>query len=883
MSLFYMHNKIRRFFLLFIFTSALVFIPTLVSAKPYNIKTDYCGVKVRAEYCKCAFHNEKIYCDRIGLDSSSANEYVQSGYQNFLAQKQQECVAKKWLWNNNECFPPPTCKDREVFISDKWACFPISDFCGDDPLILYNVENQQCFCPTGYELEKEDGNQVCKKIEEIKLNVQVEPGYPQLPLLADGITKTRFRISATYNNNGNPVDLNFRLDYPAADEAGTLDLLELDSTTGYVLEYITPDASDFAEGRFPSNSLKITYHSFITKADDVIRYDIPLFTSQSETIIVSKEGFERKTVPLTSQAKQVTVFVYTQSAENRYPINQAEIVLAKQYSYTNEDGRWTFELATGTAGAETIEVQLDLAADTYTRINTTKRIYRELGLFHDEITSFLTGIKKELAAAKGGDDARNVLAKLKSLSYSLTLILHGNSFSKTISADIGGGLSSVVWDIIDTVSAVFNFSEKARLQIGKVEAKALNLIPEDYETLKNSLGKIPGSFFDDIFRKIKVAITAAAPAIDPGVIESLYHSISQTGITQGAQAVFNFADISGLVENSFYNRHLKFSKAMVAQVASGLRTKTIDSERIDALGSITVSDFSEFTQKYSARTDSAYTKTFIRDVGDLIRGTVIEGLSISFPGAMTAFTKALDGVWGGVKTLISADIMVSWYNAYADNQSMVKNGINTVMHVVPEDSVSIDSVYSEPSIVTVARAATVEVDPRDHLQAMYDNQAAVDDPNRKIVVENYEAKVDLDFYSNLATIITIVEKMDPQNQEAAEVKANIDEIVQALKQTVNETNAKVNQLDIVKPQTKGSVSYAIIFWVVVILLIPWMVFIVKRSKSKRWWQKIGRIILGIFVWLILISVISFFIGRDLEQQINMGVSEVIPTELNKQL
>jgi|GEM_PF-2099693 hypothetical protein len=392
----------KRFFsIILIATFLFTLVPTSVLAAPYNIKTDYCGNQIKAEYCQCAFHN--AYCERIGMDQSSANSYVYSGWEQYLAGRKAYCESIGHFWNDNECFAPPSCTDRQVYISSQLECIEISDLCGNDPVILYSAEGKECYCPMGYELLEEGGEKICEEVEEIEYSVIIEPGYSSPPLLADGQTMTRLAITGTYTNNDEPVEFNFQLDNEFTNQIGTLEYVSLSADNVYTLDYTTPDLSDFEEGESTTVGVILKYWSYFKNTYQIKIYDIPLFTSESEMIVAYKAGFERDVKPFVSDAKEVEVFVYTVlPTGEHYPINQAEIVFDGKYSYARSDGTWLFENDSGTSDeVERIEFELDLDAGTLVDIDQAKRAYRDLNLFHDNITNFLPVLEKSLQMQTG--------------------------------------------------------------------------------------------------------------------------------------------------------------------------------------------------------------------------------------------------------------------------------------------------------------------------------------------------------------------------------------------------------------------------------------------------------------------------------------------------
>ncbi|MCK4539521.1 hypothetical protein KAU09_00020 [Candidatus Parcubacteria bacterium] len=71
-----------------------------------DIKDNFCGPVMNYKYCKCAFHNE--FCDELGISSNTANTYVRSEYNRWVAhllkQFQDNCKAGGGIFHpRDEC------------------------------------------------------------------------------------------------------------------------------------------------------------------------------------------------------------------------------------------------------------------------------------------------------------------------------------------------------------------------------------------------------------------------------------------------------------------------------------------------------------------------------------------------------------------------------------------------------------------------------------------------------------------------------------------------------------------------------------------------------------------------------------------------------------
>ena len=136
---------------------------------------------------------------------------------------------------------------------------------------------------------------------------------------------------------------------------------------------------------------------------------------------------------------------------------------------------------------------------------------------------------------------------------------------------------------------------------------------------------------------------------------------------------------------------------------------------------------------------------------------------------------------------------------------------------------------------SIASAAEEDYQTKDELQIMYDNQVAEDNPDRAIVFEYVSAKDDLMFFQDLAAIMEIVVKGDPENQEAREFLADIGQTTTELKNTITIQGAKVEQMDILDSKEPEEENGSYLLYI----LIPLVIVVGLAS-----WQK-DRI-LGIF-------------------------------------
>jgi predicted small secreted protein len=70
-----------------------------------DIKSEFCGVHLNYQYCKCAFHGD--FCEDIGMSSKEASKYVDEQYNNWLETEKQSfgsrCVAANGYIEDDTC------------------------------------------------------------------------------------------------------------------------------------------------------------------------------------------------------------------------------------------------------------------------------------------------------------------------------------------------------------------------------------------------------------------------------------------------------------------------------------------------------------------------------------------------------------------------------------------------------------------------------------------------------------------------------------------------------------------------------------------------------------------------------------------------------------
>ncbi len=106
------------------FVFSLLFLLLLSACGNSDIKDNYCGVRINAAYCKCAFHNE--LCGSVGMSKGEANAYVHEKYNDWKTgdntKLKEDCAKKNGYVSGSTCFK---CDQDEIALEGK--CERIED------------------------------------------------------------------------------------------------------------------------------------------------------------------------------------------------------------------------------------------------------------------------------------------------------------------------------------------------------------------------------------------------------------------------------------------------------------------------------------------------------------------------------------------------------------------------------------------------------------------------------------------------------------------------------------------------------------------------------------------------------------------------------------
>ena len=70
-----------------------------------DVRDDFCGVNISFQYCRCAFHDEEVYCRAVEMNQSGARSHVSSSFQEWVGDLIEtfaaNCIRNNGDWNRS--------------------------------------------------------------------------------------------------------------------------------------------------------------------------------------------------------------------------------------------------------------------------------------------------------------------------------------------------------------------------------------------------------------------------------------------------------------------------------------------------------------------------------------------------------------------------------------------------------------------------------------------------------------------------------------------------------------------------------------------------------------------------------------------------------------
>ena len=850
-------------------TSGLLFVFLFSSFSPVfatlNIKDDYCGVMINYKYCKCAFHGnqgDNKWCDKIGMIQETANEYVWNSFEAWKIELEKKCMLDNGFWVNEECRYPPKCSSREVAID--WNCHPISEFCGKDRVILYDVERKKCYCPEFYDLEREEGENKCVAQEEIVLEVGTVEGNAVPPLLADGENVTRFKIKGTYIETQSPVEFNFSLDQKNDRATGYISLERYDSKNGSIIFYGTPDLKWEEPGIF-IDTLYLTYYSNLKKANETKRIKIVLYNKDADTMTISRVGFEDRVVPLLFEGKWMDVYAYTKAGSKYYPVIDAEIKYQESWKEkTDSEGmaRLYNHRYTGGDVRKKVRVDMYLTPSLRNKRNQVQRYYDKIDVSNTTISNFLRNFAGYLAVEKDLDEIEHLSVLLKSLDYSLFFMSQGRKLSNDSTAILGDTLGMVIWDTFDFVTSIEFFNDKVKEVLKNWGLEKLDITPENIEDLQEKMVELRG-FLDKwggnalrlVWGKVLLVLSYNADTFSPEVIDNVFKELTEKYFSGKSsakqQGLFDKLSIKSATKNALRSMDSKMYKTLLSKIADKLKRRAVVPGLLEEDMERSKANYKEFVDLYLDAHEVEYNISMFKAWTEL---TLDVGSSLAKIGVMVFApqffiqTKAVcDGIEKGYKgikaVIIDSSQLVFWAIIYFQNRNMIIDNVVNVMRL--------NYAKTDPStyLASVALASEEETgldkESMELLQAIYDNNLTKDDPQREKAFEYLNNKLDLEFYQDLSQVISLTADLAPEDGELQSAKKELIAQVNQLEQDIKSGRKEIKSLKPIKKKGEGLIGSITGY-------LKEKTIKIKGIFSNKW----TLVILGYNLFLLIVTVLG---------------------------
>ena len=753
-----------------------------------------------------------------------------------------------YLYENRSCVyeeDPEDCWNDEVLVNGE--CMSISELCGSDPNISYDPSSGNCFCPSSYVLEYQNGQQVCTQASDVDINIYVISGYPEPPLLADGNTETRFAVYGTDTVSDKPVSLRFEIGYTRTVKSGEISVSG--GPGGYTVIYRTADLGEVA-GQ-PVDYLYIYYN--VGGEEKVKKHPIELYTETVSNMTISHLGFNEAKAPLVFEGKKTKVFVYTMVHGQKIPVANAKIEYESVWAeHTNSKGiailKTNKKVYSDKEHYE--EVELNLTGPIEKRARDAKRHFDEVDIPYDVISKYITGFAWHLAVADSESEAQRQVAILNNLGYSLLFLNQGNNFAERTSFMVGDTLGDLIWDMIEFVNSLKSYTAKARVGLEQGYSNTYKITEKEYKQMLKLIEELPEDSYEIFWYVVAESMAEMAPHLDPQILRNLMDGLVEDIIGFSAKEFgYNNLSISKMVSNYFYDSHQDFNRELMIGILEKIQDDQFKEHNYITESKIALAkyDYDNFQNSFQFKNKMDYEATFIKDSGDLVRSIVVKGIELTVP-SLSQTMKTINTVWDGVDVVLQSGRVSMWYIAFSDNQEMVRDTVSGLMEL----NLSQNDVQSEYRLASVAYAKKED----DLLKIMYDNRVSGEDPDRQIVLDYYKSKNSLPLYEKLNRIMEIVNKMDPQNEEAQQVKDEIYAQTASLLSAYEQTKDKIDGLDIIKPKKKigsfGSIN--ILEYVIIMCQIAVIVFFWRKTRGK----KIGR---RIVIAILIIWIGGFVVGK----------------------
>lgn len=757
-----------------------------ITKTPYvhkDIKNDYCGVKVQAKFCKCAWHNQ--LCEAAGMDQASAVNFVTSGFNNWEAGIMKgiadQCNSSPAAyWKDGvcvSCSPPHYNQNNN--------CVLITDLCGDDPQVKWNYESKQCACPDYWDWDSREKK--CVEQDVIQFEIEV---LDDLPALADGKSTVDLTAFATDIRTKSEVPLTIALKSNNSIQGsltGTGDDPSL-----YARVYTAPDLSGLDPSDIKADEIIFTYTD---EEGSSVSKNISIGLFNGTRVRVSHAGFEtiEVVVPFESDTADIEVLGAGKDITT-FPIAGALIETTAADYRTDSDGTVTItspKPLKNQGAVRSVKVFLTLDSEIEALQAKAMDKYLQTGIKNETVENYIRYFGKNIASVESPDAQKASVDSLKRIEYSMFYIKKGNEMGEVSAKNMAAAVKDAVWNVIDSIDSIGDIGELLNVKLLKdfqsfggqfkdIGGKSIDFVTGKLSGAKNEAWQYVAKTFSEGVRKY-------APDYNGPEITGLFDFMLGKFGTESWKLAYDQGTFQGLIEEFFVKEQKVQSQKAMDMVASRItRGDWVPIYGNDWLEN-SKGNYENLMNKFNAATQTEFTISEIKAFTELGIDTV--NTAANFAPQFKAFAKGLDVYYKGVRTaFLDSETMYSWFETSSTIADMTfaasarALGMPSSEWTNPADQ---RPLFNALPFHFIPFAYAEET---DDLESFLNERNQMDETTMNQNVEYHQSQIDAEFYSDWVTAAELLVQLYPEE------KAELQELIKDFEGKEKVAMAKVDEL-----------------------------------------------------------------------------------------
>ena len=739
------------------------------------------------------------------------------------------------------------CNNRQVYIDG--TCVDISDFCGPDFLIEYDVEKEECYCPIGYKM---DGNMVCNKEGIIKLDVNVIPGNPELPLLADGETGTKFLVTGKYIDDNAPADLSFTVGYSRTEKKGSIVSVEGNKHSGYMVTYQTADLGEI-DGQ-PMDYIYAHYANGKTGKPERNQFEVGLYTYRISDMVIKRLGMQAIQRDVSFKQENLRIRLYAEHGGQEYPVVAAKIVYENGFTAeTDEKGEAVLRTSKKVYGGNNdynkeeniIKIKMELDSTLSSIRDKGLDYYKKVGVENAGVYDFLNNFIRYFVVLDDERDMKKMSAGMNLVPYSLMMMHESERLEKDAAKNVGITFGGALSGFIELTEITDKIAKKLVGPLERLGEKGLQVTSQEFSDLYEDVTSLPGDTVSFGWGKIRSTILAKAPFLDPDILDYIFDTVLgdyadtkktvkgeiEGGVSEiegnikGAMDSFieNF-DAVGRVESALNDYYANQRKELMNKIEKKIQKNDFVEVLVEINIEHAKSNYRNMAEQYLGQVELEYKADMFKAYSELLIevGTKTAKISTAIlaPEFYTVVSEACDKIESSYgildKAIIQNAKVVTWFIVYAHNLGLMEDSVDALIQSdlsnnLMNPTFSNMSMLGLQPVLAFSEDDSSEWNNHDELKKMYENKIDQDNSKRQTVFDYYNAKNDLGFYGRLANIMETIHKAQPDSEEIREIYDRIIGTTKEKEKEISEKKEIVEQMDIL------GINYA------------------GKKESWRWW------------------------------------------------